>query len=70
VLFYRHKVLNSNSSTTKGKKKIFGAEDVAEWESVCPACALPWVQFPNIAKNKTKQKNSKMVRRIAGVNAT
>jgi hypothetical protein len=44
---------------------IFGAEDVAQWETVCPACARPWVQFPRIAKSKKE-----MVRRINVVNAT
>jgi hypothetical protein len=39
-------------------KNIFGAKDIAQWDSVCPACARPWVQFPNIAKSK-KKKNGK-----------
>jgi hypothetical protein len=34
----------------KEKIDIFGAKEVAQWESVCPACARPWVQFPSIAK--------------------
>jgi hypothetical protein len=33
-------------------KIIFGAEEVAQWENVCPACAKPWVQFPSITKKK------------------
>jgi hypothetical protein len=36
----------------KEKEKIFGDEDIAQWESVCPACESPWVQFPSIAKSK------------------
>jgi hypothetical protein len=49
----RRKVLSSSPSTAKGKrKKIFGDKDIAQWESVCPACAKPWVQFPSIAKSK------------------
>jgi hypothetical protein len=35
-------------------KKIFGAEDIAQWENVSPACAKSWVQFPSIAKSKKK----------------
>jgi hypothetical protein len=39
---------------------MFGAEEVAEWENVCPACAKPWVQFPSITKTiKIKIKNGK-----------
>jgi hypothetical protein len=34
---------------------IFGAEEVAPWENVYPACAKPWVQFPSITKNKNKK---------------
>jgi hypothetical protein len=30
------------------------AEEVAQWENVCPICAKPWVQFPNITKKKLK----------------
>jgi hypothetical protein len=44
-------------------KKIFGAEEVAQWENICPACAKPWVQFPNIKKKKK-------VRKISGINVT
>jgi hypothetical protein len=36
---------------------IFGAEEVAQWENVCLACAKPWVQFPSITKKN--KKNSK-----------
>jgi hypothetical protein len=46
-------------------KKIFGAEEIAHWESICSACARSWVQFPSIAKKKKKK-----VRRINGINAT
>jgi hypothetical protein len=35
---------------------IFGAEKVAQWENVCPACAKPWAQCPSITK---KIKNGK-----------
>jgi hypothetical protein len=45
-----------------------GDEDVAQGESVCPACARPWVQFPSIAKSKKKK--TKMVRKINGINVT
>jgi hypothetical protein len=38
------------------KEKIFGAKDIAQWESVCPAYVRPWVQFPNIAQSKKKKK--------------
>jgi hypothetical protein len=30
-------------------KKKLEAKDIVQWKSVCPACARPWVQFPNIA---------------------
>jgi hypothetical protein len=33
---------------------IFGAEEVAQWENVCPACAKAWVQFPSITKKIKK----------------
>jgi hypothetical protein len=52
----RHKVLSSSPSIAKGKrKKIIGDKDVAQWESVCLACARPWVQFSKIAKSKKKR---------------
>jgi hypothetical protein len=54
------------SEYSQKKKKKLGSKDITQWESVCPACARPWVQFPNIAKSKKK----KMVRRINGTNAT
>jgi hypothetical protein len=41
------------------KKKIFGAKDITQWESVCPACTRPWIQFPSIAKSKKKKKSKK-----------
>jgi hypothetical protein len=61
VPFCRHKVLSSSPSTAKGKrKKIFGDEDIVQWESVCPACARPSVQYPKIEKKqKKKKKNGK-----------
>jgi hypothetical protein len=61
----RHKVLSSGPSTAKEKTKIyiFRNKDIAQWESVYPACARPWVQFPSIAKKK-------MVRKINGINVT
>jgi hypothetical protein len=66
VQLCRHKVLGSSPSTAKEKReKIFGDEDIAQWESVCPACARPWVQFPTIAKSKKKK-----VRKINGINVT
>jgi hypothetical protein len=40
------------------KEKKLGAEEVAQWENVCTACAKPWVQFLSIAKSK-KKKNGK-----------
>jgi hypothetical protein len=40
-------------------KKIFGAEKVAQWKNICPACAKPWVQFPSIAKSKKNGKEDK-----------
>jgi hypothetical protein len=40
-------------------KKIFGAEEVAQWESVCPACVRFWIQFPNIAKKKKNGEEDK-----------
>jgi hypothetical protein len=49
----RHKALSSNPVQPK-TKEIFGAEKVAQWENVCPACAKLWVQFPSIAKSKKK----------------
>jgi hypothetical protein len=27
---------------------LFGAEEVAQWENVCPAFAKPCIQFPSI----------------------
>jgi hypothetical protein len=62
----RHKAPSSNPVQPK-TKKIFGAEEVAQWENVCPACAKPWVQFPSIVKSK---QNKKMVRKISGINVT
>jgi hypothetical protein len=59
----RHKALSSNPVQPK-PKKIFGAEEVAQWENVCPACAKPWIQFPNMLNKK------KMVRKISGINVT
>jgi hypothetical protein len=53
VPLYRHKALSLNPVQPK-TKKIFGAEKVAHWKNVCPACAKFWVQFPNIAKSKKK----------------
>jgi hypothetical protein len=47
----RHKALSSNPAQPKTKKK-FGAKEVAQWKNVCPVCAKPWVQFPNITKSK------------------
>jgi hypothetical protein len=46
------------------KQKKLGAEEAAQWENVCPACAKPWVQFPSIGKSKKK------VRKITGINVT
>jgi hypothetical protein len=42
-----------------------GAEEVAQWENVCPAGAKPWVQFTSIAKSKKK-----IVRKITDINVT
>jgi hypothetical protein len=57
VLLCRHKVLSSSPvQPKKREKKIFGAEEVGQWENVCPACAKPWVQFPSIAKLKKNVK--------------
>jgi hypothetical protein len=44
------------SQTAKEKeKKIFGDEDNAQWERVCPVCARHWAQFPSINKSKKKK---------------
>jgi hypothetical protein len=60
VLLFRHKVLGSSPSTAKEKrKKIFGTKDITQWESVCPVCARPWVQFSTIAKSKKNGKKDK-----------
>jgi hypothetical protein len=45
---------------------MFGDKDIAQWDSVCPACARPWVQFLSIAKSKKKKK----VRKLSGLNVT
>jgi hypothetical protein len=59
VLLYRHKVLSSSPVQPKERKKILGAEEVAQWENVCPTCAKPWVPFPSIAKSKRNSKKDK-----------
>jgi hypothetical protein len=60
VLLYKHKVLSSSPVQPKSKIIIviiiFGAEEVAQWENVCPACTKPWIQFLSITK---KMKNGK-----------
>jgi hypothetical protein len=50
--------MSSSPSITKEKKKIyiFGDKGIAQWESVFPACARPWIQFPSIAKKKKKKR--------------
>jgi hypothetical protein len=64
VPLYKHKVLSSSPVQPKLKKIIiiiiiiiiFGAEEIDQWENVCPACAKPLVHFPSITK---KIKNGK-----------
>jgi hypothetical protein len=41
------------------RKKVLGDEDIAQWESICPAGARTWVQFPSIAKSTKRKKNGK-----------
>jgi hypothetical protein len=65
VPLYKQKVLNSRPVQPMEKKIIFGAEEVAQWEDVCLACAKPWVQFSSITKQ-----NLKMVKKISGINVT
>jgi hypothetical protein len=61
VLLCRHKVLGSSPSTAKGKRKKYLEIRTlhSQWESVCPACARSWVQFPSIAKLKKNGKEDK-----------
>jgi hypothetical protein len=61
VLLCRHKVLSSSPNTAKEKRKkyIFEDKGIAQWESICPAYARAWVQFPSIAKSKKKKKDKK-----------
>jgi hypothetical protein len=43
-------LLQAQCSQSKNIIIIFGAEEVAQWKNVCPACAKPWVPFPSITK--------------------